>query len=281
MSSIALPVEVSWPGLLARSPVRNGELHRLGLDRKSRLLAIKTSTEWCEYFATNAEVPCDIPWGQGADLTEQERSNIASSLQAWQLGETSDGSHLLAAAKRYANRIRDPEFVAAVKLFIKEEQRHGNLLGRFLDLAGIPRIRKNWGDTAFRATRYSVPSMEVWVTPVVMVETHALIYYNGIRRATNSKVLRCICQQILSDEVAHIRFQCERLAILHRNRPGWLQLFTLAIHRLLFYGITTAVWIGHRRALRAGGYTFLGFWRAAWNRMNFAWRMMRELAGQT
>ncbi len=277
MSSIALPLEVPWPGLLARSLERT----ELVLDQKSRPLAIKTSAEWFAHFATNAKVQCDIPWGQGAELTEQERSNIANSLQAWQLGETSDGSHLLAAAQQYANRIRDPEFVDAVRLFIKEEQRHGNLLGRFLDLAGIPRIRKNWGDTAFRAIRYSVPSMEMWVTPVVMVETHALIYYNGIRRATNSKVLRCICGQILSDEVAHIRFQCERLAILHRNRPRWLQLLTLAVHRLLFCGITTAVWIGHRRALRAGGYTFLGFWRAAWNRMNLAWRMMRELSGQT
>ncbi len=61
--------------------------------------------------------------------------------------------------------------------------------------------------------------MEIWTTPVIMVETLALVYYKAIQKATNSPVLRQLCQQILRDEVKHIRFQYERLAILHRNRP--------------------------------------------------------------
>lgn len=95
--------------------------------------------------------------------------------------------------------INDPKFVNVVHLFIKEEQRHGNMLGRFLDLAEIPRIKQNWGDTAFRFIRYLVPKMEVWVTPVIMIEILALIYYKAIRNATKSRVLRSICQQILKD----------------------------------------------------------------------------------
>ena len=99
-------------------------------------------------------------------------------------------------------------------------------------------------------------------------------YYNAIRRATRSVVLRRICEQLLADEVPHIRFQCERLAILHRGRRPWLRTLTLAIHRFLFTGTTLAIWVGHRRALRAGGYGFLHFWRSAWDRMGHAWRMM-------
>jgi hypothetical protein len=122
--------------------------------------------------------------------------------------------------------------------------------------------------------RYSVPSMEVWATPVVMVEVHAMVYYNAIRLATDSPLLRQICTQILADEAAHIRFQCERLAILHRARSPWLRALTMAAHRLFFTAITLAVWIGHRRALRAGGYRFCRFWRAARHKMGHAWRMM-------
>jgi hypothetical protein len=117
--------------------------------------------------------------------------------------------------------------------------------------------------------------MEVWATPVVMVETHALIYYNAIRRATRSKVLRAICTQILRDEPPHIRFQCERLAILHRGRSPWLLSATRAMHRVFFTLITFAIWAGHGRALRAGGYTFSRFWRSAWSKMRAAWQRMK------
>src|SRR5262245_8205438 len=57
-----------------------------------------TSAEWVDYFRANAERARSIPWGRGAGITPEEHSAIARSLQAWQLGETSDGRHLRAAA---------------------------------------------------------------------------------------------------------------------------------------------------------------------------------------
>jgi hypothetical protein len=242
--------------------------------RTAGLPSVWNSSEWIAHFEGNAASPRYVPWDKGAAANDAEIAAIAPSLRAWQLGETSDGSHLLAAARQYAAAVDDPEFVDAIRLFIAEEQRHGAALGRFLDLAGVARAESDWGDRLFRAFRYAWPRMEVWVTPVVMVETHALIYYNALRRATKSPVLRGICAQILADEVPHIRFQCERLAILHRGRPAWLRALTMGLHRFLFAGITIAVWVGHRRAYRAGGYGFRDYWRAAWGKMRHAWRQM-------
>ncbi len=233
-----------------------------------------TSAQWHEHYLKNAQSLLDVPWHRGAELAAGERREIARSLQAWQLGETSDGRHLLAAARRYAERQDDPFFLAAVRLFIKEEQRHGAELGRFLDLAGIPRRDRDWGDTLFRAVRYAIPSMEIWVTAVIMVETLALIYYRAIRDATGSRVLRRICDQILRDEVHHIRFQYERLAILHRLRPKFLRRATLRLQRVMFAAVALAVWAGHRRAFVAGDFDFRTYWRSAWMRMRFAWRRM-------
>ena len=237
-------------------------------------IPVRQSSEWIVHFERNAKRLRPIPWDLGAAVTDAELASISGSLRAWQLGETSDGSHLLAASHNYATSIGDPEFVAAVRLFIAEEQRHGRDLGRFLELAGVIRAESDWGDNLFRTIRYAWPRMEIWATPVVMVETHALIYYNAIRRATKSPVLRAICGQILADEVPHIRFQCERLAILQRNRPRWLRALTMGFHRILFAGITLAIWVGHRRALRAGGYSLSRFRRTAWGKMRFAWRRM-------
>jgi len=235
---------------------------------------ITTSAEWVAYFRQNAGRQRMIPWKDGVPLLPREREDIIPSLRGWQLGETSDGAHLRAAAKDYAEKIGDPLFTEAVQLFIAEEQRHGGNLGSYLDSVGIERAKWDWGDFLFRAIRYFLPRMEVWATPVVMVETHAIVYYNAVRKATNSVVLRTICEQILADEVAHIRFQCERLAILHQHRAAWLLGITKVAHQILFAGITLAVWAGHGRALKAGGYPFVRFWRSAWHRMRYAWRLM-------
>jgi hypothetical protein len=236
--------------------------------------AVRTSAQWRETFRANAENQRAIPWEQGLAVTPGEQAEIAASLPGWQLGETSDGAHLLKAAQRYADRIGDPDFLQAVEGFIAEEQGHGRMLGRVLDMAGVPRVHSDWGDTLFRTARYILPSMEIWATPVVMVETHALIYFQALRDVSSCPVLRGVCEQILSDETAHVRFQCERLAVLLRDRPTWLRAVTMLLQRVLFTGVTLAVWAGHRRALRAGGFGFGRFWRSAWSKMGNAWRTM-------
>ena len=42
---------------------------------------------------------------------EGERKNIVKSVQAWQLGETSDGFHLLKASRKYAIKIKDDYYI--------------------------------------------------------------------------------------------------------------------------------------------------------------------------
>jgi hypothetical protein len=236
--------------------------------------AVWTSAEWIAYFRANANNLLDIPWEAGAGTTPEELAEIVDSLRAWQLGETSDGSRLVRTAEKHAAAIGDPAFVGLMRLFIAEEQRHGETLGRYLDAAGVPRAKRDLGDSLFRWFRHFLMRMEVWVTIVVIIEVHAMLYYAAIRRATGSAVLRRICEQILRDEVPHIRFQCERLAIIHHKRNRVLMWLTRAAQRVLFVGITGAVWLDHRRALRAGGFTLGRFWRTAWAHMRRAWRAM-------
>ncbi|HEY3789823.1 MAG TPA: ferritin-like domain-containing protein [Urbifossiella sp.] len=236
--------------------------------------SVRTSAEWIAYFHANAADLLDVPWDVGAGLTDAERDLVAASLPTWQLGESSDGRHLRRAAERYAAQVGDPNFIEAIDLFIKEEQRHGAELGRFLDLAGIPRKKWDWGDAVFRLFRHFMPRIEITATVVVAVEIHALLYYAAIRRATGSLLLRRICQQILRDEPTHLHFQCERLARIHRRRPRWLLAVTMLAHRLLFTGTTLTIWATHRRALRAGGLSFGRFWRTAWAKMSWARKLM-------
>lgn len=241
---------------------------------KPELPVVRTSAEWVAYFRANANNLLDVPQSAGGGVTPEELAEIVDSLRAWQLGETSDGSRLLRAAQKHAAKIGDPTFIDAIKLFIAEEQRHGESLGQFLDAAGVPRAKRDLGDSLFRVFRHFLMQMEVWATIVIIIETHAMLYYAAIRRATRSPMLRRICQQILRDEVPHIRFQCERLAIIHHRRWRVFRWLTAGVHRVLFVGITMTIWVAHRRALRAGGLNFGRFWRNAWSQMGRSWRQM-------
>ncbi|MEM9326902.1 MAG: ferritin-like domain-containing protein, partial [Bacteroidota bacterium] len=96
---------------------------------------IHSSQFWYNHFESNLKLP-RIDWDTPPAITEEEKSQVLYSLKAWQLGETSDGSHLLAAAIRYAEKQGDAAYPAAVQLFIREEQKHGNNLGRYLEAIG-------------------------------------------------------------------------------------------------------------------------------------------------
>lgn len=219
-----------------------------------------SSLEWLAYFTHNAAALRPIPWQAGVNLTAAERAAVADSVATFQLGETGGGRHLTAAAKKYAADCGDDEYLAAVRLFIAEEQRHGRELGQWLDLAGIPRIERDWTNRAFRGLR-QLAGLELMISCLLAAEVLAKVYYAVLRKATGSVVLRGICEQILKDEVAHIRFQSQRLAMLRRARPRVLLFLTVACQRALFAATALVVWQTHRRALRAGGLRFRSFWR--------------------
>src|ERR1700744_3032007 len=101
---------------------------------------MKTSNSWIRHFKANA-LQKRVDWAVLPAISPEEIDVILPSLQAWQLGETSEGRHLVAASERYAAKIADPDYVDAVKLFIKEEQKHGHNLGCYLDSIGKPRIK--------------------------------------------------------------------------------------------------------------------------------------------
>jgi len=215
---------------------------------------LTSSCDWIAYFYENAQEASrrDRP-APARELPEPIRTVIARSLPAWQLGETSDGRHLRAAARQYAVAQDDAAFVSAVELFIREEQRHGAALGEWLDVVGIPRKRRDLGDSLFRLCRYAIPNYAVWASVVVMVESMAEIYYAAVRRLSPCPRLRAECNQILRDEVRHIRFQCEHLASARRHLPRWLRTAVSAGERLFYEVVCTAVWIAHGELLTAAG----------------------------
>ena len=232
-----------------------------------------TSEEWREHFHRNALSLLAIPWHEGVVLTAAERAAVAASVQEFQLGESSEGKHFQGLARAYGARTGDMEYVYALRLFIAEENRHARDLGRVLDLAGIPRTGHTWPDAVFRWLRHRA-GLELSIAVLVTAEVIAKVYYAALREATASPVLRRLCEQILHDEEFHVRFQCERLAILRARRSGLTVWLKGALQRGFFAGTCRVVWWKHRRALRAGGCSYRSFRRAAGREMAAAVKLM-------
>ena len=214
-----------------------------------------TGQYWLNHFKANALeqridralVPC---------LTPEEMSIIIPSVKAWQLAETSEGEQLVRAATRHASKIGDPVYVDAVKLFIKEEQKHGENLGLYLDALGVKRIKKSWDDSMFRKVRHLNTSMEIWTLTVLVVESNAQIFYQSLKNATNCKLLKQICTDILIDEAYHISFQTERLCIIVHQKSHFSKWWRAIAYQYFFIATSSVVWFAHRRLFKAGGNTF-------------------------
>jgi hypothetical protein len=219
-----------------------------------------TTKDWIEHFQQNATRQ-RVDFSLTPTIAPDELVPILPSLQAWQLGETSDGFHLLKSATLYASRIGDAHYTEAVRLFIKEEQKHGNNLGKYLDAIGKPRIIFNWGDQLFRTIRYFNTNMEIWTLAVISVESTAQLFYQAIKDASGCPLLRQICSDIIIDEAYHIRFQAERLCIIFNPKKPMEQYLMSKLYPVFFMMTALVVWYEHRKAFKAGGLNFSSYLR--------------------
>jgi hypothetical protein len=216
---------------------------------------MQTSKNWIAHFNNNAQV-FRVNWNLSPTITHHEVQVILPSLQAWQLGETSDGLNLIAASTKYAAKIGDTDLVDAYKLFIKEEQKHGAQLGEYLDRIGKPRLSKSWDDSVFRKVRHLNTSMEAWTLTVLVVESTAQLFYQSLKEATNCQLLKQICTDILIDEAYHITFQTDRLQIIFDGKAPMSKSWRKYAYKLFFYLTATTVWLAHKNIFKAGGNTF-------------------------
>ena len=222
------------------------------------------SRKWTEHFEHNRNHMEHVPWHKDQAVTGDERRAIEKSIAVFQLGENSEGSSFIRAGRDYATKTGDFEYLNALKLFIKEEQNHSAVLGRFMAQQNIPSIQKEWTDSGFRLVR-KLAGLNVCITVLITAEIIAAIYYRALGQATSSPVLRAICGQILIDEAHHLQFQAGTLA---KERSIWNPLkrwFYRQLHRLFMFATILIVAKEHGRVYRAGGLSFFQWFAMTWS----------------
>src|SRR6202046_735307 len=219
----------------------------------------RSTQEWVDYFRWNGSVAMRVPWHIGPDLSDTERAAIAHSIQVFQLGENSEGRHLMCYAKQWAERTGDAAYPEAIRMLIVEEQRHAGVLARFMKINGIARIKRGCTDEVFRRARNLLGSLEISISVLVTAEIIAKIYYPTLSEATASTVLQNLCEEIHREEIGHVEFQTEQLARIRAGRPALGMWATRFLHRLLFYPTLMVVGLSHRMVLRRGDLSLWHF----------------------
>jgi hypothetical protein len=216
------------------------------------------SRKWFTHFSLRSMTALHVSSNPAVQLTDKERRTITHSIQQFQLGENSSGRHLLERGRNFGRAVNDPLFAGALDIFIKEEQQHSCYLAAFMQSQTIPLVHKHWVDTTFRKLRV-LAGLELSLTVLVTAEFIAVPYYRALRTATNSPILKIICNRILEDEANHLKFQASMLARVAGRRLETFQRLLSELHRIFLLGTILVVWFEHHILFKAAGYTFRRF----------------------
>jgi len=228
---------------------------------------------WSRHFQQNLSHMDHIPWETDVDIPAHQSETIGRSIAAFQLGENSEDGTFRRSGQGYADETGDHEYLNTLDMFIKEENRHSDVLGRFMDRQSIPKIEQEWTDSTFRFIR-KIAGLNVCISVLLTAEIIASVYYRALGRATDSPVLLAICEQILTDESHHLVFQASTLTKQRRNWSRFRCWTFKQLQRILMAGTICVVWYEHGAVYRAGGYSFSKMASETWTSLENVLRII-------
>ncbi len=227
----------------------------------TNLTADLQTFQWLKHFESNKGRNLKIERDE-YQLTSTELRKITPSIQSFQLGESSEGTVLIAQAKAFVEQNGHPEYLECIRHLIREENRHSAYLGEFMRQHSIPKIRKGFNDRCFRFLR-RLAGVEWSVRTLVIAEIIALTYYRALGQATKSTVLEKICARMCEEEKDHVRFQLFHIHEMNFRKHALSSSLANIAHALLFAVTLVPVWMEHRSVL-SGEHDFRSFARTAW-----------------
>lgn len=217
---------------------------------------------WKRHFENNYHHLDHISFDEDT-ISQEEIAIIEKSIQQFQRGENSEGKHLI----QFAKESGFDDYYEAVVHFIREEQRHAMILGKWMKRHGIKKITSHWVDNVFRKLR-RFSNLENSIRILLTAEIIAAVYYKALKQATDSRTLKAICSQILIDEDTHLKFQCYTISHFQIRRSRILNFFYDFKQRVLMMGTLIVVWKEHNRVLKRGGYSFWLFYTEIFKLLN-------------
>ncbi|PYJ00437.1 MAG: hypothetical protein DME25_20720 [Verrucomicrobia bacterium] len=211
--------------------------------------------DWLNYFEHNRSHRPAIPWEREIEIAPHLRAPLIRSLQRFQVGESGEGSFL----RRQAARTGDPNYEAAVVLFIKEEQEHARLMACILRKLNAPLLQRHWSDACFILLR-KLLGLRHALLVLLMPEMIAKRYFRALRDGCPDSTLRAVFSQILQDEEGHLAFHVDYLQGAFASLCLPARAVVRGVWRILFRATCLAVIFDHRAILRGMAVSAAAFW---------------------
>jgi hypothetical protein len=210
------------------------------------------STAWLRHFENNRLDRPEPLWDLPCTADPATAAQLARSLSHFQLGESGEGSFLLAEGRR--THPDDPDYVQALGFFVAEEQEHARLLEHLVTRFGGTLVTRHWTHACFRLLRRAL-GVHFEIQVLVIAEIVGTAYYRLLRTHTVDAVLEQVCVLMLGDETRHLQFHADRFADWQAAWPKWGLRLWAGQFRLVFAAAVGAAWLDHRLALTALGAT--------------------------
>jgi hypothetical protein len=160
--------------------------------------------EWKEFFESRKDrsLPTAEPLRRYADLP----ASLAKSLAIFQLGESGGGTIIEQARASKLPQI-DEHYADAMALFVREENRHSDILAVCVQQLGGELIKDNWTATLFVSTRRLI-GLRLKVLVLLAAEVVGICYYHLLSARLPKSPMRTWLRELVGDEQSHLDFHC-------------------------------------------------------------------------
>jgi hypothetical protein len=208
--------------------------------------------KWLKHFKKNALAPVRESIETISSLSDEKLIALHRSLAIFQLGEAGEG--------RIAKQIDSVNIFGVnntyrecIKLFVKEEGRHGRILALMVRSLGGKIIEHNWTESLFSFGRRLL-GIRLKLLVLLAAEAVSVVFYKIFIRELPLSGMRAALIEITRDEEFHLRFHQEFLkirmeTILHKT------IFKL-IWRLITLLAFIVVILDHHKSLTVFGISF-------------------------
>ncbi|MFI9508511.1 ferritin-like domain-containing protein [Nocardia sp. NPDC052566] len=205
---------------------------------------MRAETAWLAEFLMAATYRAKQDEPQWHSMGPLPRALVAS-LRRRHIGAGSGGADLLAKSTSSG----DHDYVAALRLFVAEQDNHARLLARLLTTGGAMPLRGHWSARLFTRLRRAL-GFRTELMALLIAEVVAVRYYRALRDGSTDPVLVEVARRIHSDAVRHIDFHVARLRAEFAGRGIVTRNSVRAFCWLLLAAAMAVLAVEHGRALR-------------------------------
>lgn len=211
--------------------------------------------EWLNFFERRRgrRLPDPEPSEAYAELPE----SLARSLAIFQLGESGGGT-IVEQARQSGIRSIDDNYADAMHLFVKEENRHADILAICVRMLGGSLIQENWTAKLFVGSRRLI-GLRLKVLVLLAAEVVGLCYYHLLAARLPSGQIKSLLAQLVNDERAHLQFHCTFLR--SQTECLWKRAIFIIAWRITMFAAAIVVLIDHWPAIRDLGIGPTVVWR--------------------